>query len=155
VPIEHGDRVRLAYTGRFEDGSVFATSDPAIAAAHGLAATAAASDASPLSFRVGHHEVIAGLEEAVVGLETGTETTVTVPPDDAYGEYDQDRVRTYDPGLFEEMVGSRPEIGSHVEAENGLHGDVTAITDEAVEVDFNHELAGKTLVFEIRVLDVE
>nr|WP_276220800.1 hypothetical protein [Halomicroarcula sp. DFY41] len=42
----------------------------------------------------------------------------------------------------------------HVHAENDLHGDVTAIRDDAVEVDFNHELAGKTLVFEIEVVDV-
>ncbi|MFB6118584.1 peptidylprolyl isomerase [Halosegnis sp.] len=152
--VADGDRVQLAYTGRFEDGTVFATSDPAVAAAHGLAASEAASEATPLTFRVGHDEVIPGLETAVIGLEVGTETTVTVPPEAAYGAYDPDRVRTYTPTEFEEMVGRPPEIGAHVEAQNGLHGDVTAITDEAVEVDFNHELAGKTLHVELEVLDI-
>ncbi len=52
------------------------------------------------------------------------------------------------------MVGETPEVGLHVHAENGLHGDVTAVRDDDVEVDFNHELAGKTLVFDIEVVDV-
>nr|WP_276278767.1 hypothetical protein [Halomicroarcula sp. SYNS111] len=52
------------------------------------------------------------------------------------------------------MVGKAPEPGLHVHAENGLHGDVTAVRDDAVEVDFNHELAGRTLVFDIEVLEV-
>ena len=69
-------------------------------------------------------------------------------------EYDPDRVREYDREAFEAMVGQPPEIGLHVEAENGLHGDVTAVTEEAVQVDFNHELAGKTLVFDLEVLEV-
>ncbi|MFC7132008.1 MULTISPECIES: FKBP-type peptidyl-prolyl cis-trans isomerase [Salinibaculum] len=155
MTIEQGDRVRLDYVGRFEDGSVFATSKPAVAAAHGLAATETESDATPLSFTVGRGEVIDGLDEAVVGLTPGAETTVTVPPADGYGEHDPDRVREYDPDTFEGMVGNPPEIGLHVEAQNGLHGDVTAVTDDTVQVDFNHELAGKTLVFDVTVLDVE
>jgi peptidyl-prolyl cis-trans isomerase B (cyclophilin B) len=53
------------------------------------------------------------------------------------------------------MVGEAPRIGLHVEAKNDLHGDVTAITDDSVQVDFNHELAGKTLVFDIAVVDVD
>ena len=156
VSIEPGDRVRLSYVGRFEDGTVFAASKPAVAAEHGLATPPDdESEASPLSFTVGRGDVIAGLDEAVVGLEPGAAATVTIPPADAYGEYDPEKVREYDPTTFSEMVGSPPEIGHHVEAQNGLHGDVTAITDSSVEVDFNHELAGKTLVFEIRILDVE
>ncbi len=148
-----GDEVRLAYVGRFEDGSVFATSRDEIAREADLV-SAEDEAATPLSFTVGRGEVIEGLDEATRGLQVGEETTVRVPPAAGYGEYDPDRVREYDPETFEAMVGHEPEIGDHVEASNGLHGDVTAVTDDAVEVDFNHELAGKTLVFEIRVLGV-
>jgi peptidyl-prolyl cis-trans isomerase B (cyclophilin B) len=166
--VQRGDRVRLAYVGRFEDGTVFATSDPALAAEHGLTSPDAgeraetnrrgeteesASTSSPLSFVVGAGEVIEGLEEGIVGVEEGTETTIRVPPEDAYGPHDPDRVREYDPETFEAMVGQPPEIGLHVEAQNGLHGDVTAVSD-TVQVDFNHELAGKTLVFEVELLSV-
>lgn len=80
---------------------------------------------------------------------------MTIPPEDAYGEFDPDRIRTYDAETFEGMVGETPEVGLHVHAENGLHGDVTAVRDDEVEVDFNHELAGKTLVFDIEIVAVQ
>lgn len=154
MSIEQGDTVRLDYVGRFEDGSVFATSEEEVAREHGLAGTQESGAFSPLSFRVGRGEVIEGVEEAVVGMTVGESRRVTVPPEAAYGEYDPDRVREYDRETFEAMVRQPPEIGLHVEAENGLHGDVTAITEETVQVDFNHELAGKTLVFDLDVLEV-
>jgi peptidyl-prolyl cis-trans isomerase B (cyclophilin B) len=99
--------------------------------------------------------VIEGLDRAVVGMTVGEERTVTVPPEDAYGEHDPERVREYDAETFEEMVGRPPEVGLHVEARNDLHGDVTAVVDGTVRVDFNHELAGRTLVFDVEVLGVE
>ena len=151
-----GDRVTVAYVGRFEDGSVFATSEPDVAAEHGLVSAGgdSAPDPGPLAFTVGRGEVIEGLDTAVRGMTVGEEATVTVPPEEAYGEYDPDRVREYDAETFEEMVGQPPEVGLHVEARNDLHGDVSAVVDGTVQVDFNHELAGRTLVFDIRVLDV-
>jgi len=157
VRIEAGDHVRLSYVGRFEDGSVFATSDAEVAAEHGLIPPEERADAelTPLTFTVGAGEVIEGLDEAVVGMDVDEEATVTVPPEKAYGEYRDDRVREYDPETFEGMVGKPPEIGLHVEAKNDLHGDVVSVTEDSVQVDFNHELAGKTLVFDVRVLAVE
>ncbi len=147
-----GDRVALAYVGRFEDGSVFATSDPAVAAENDLAP--GEIERSPLTFTVGANEVIPGLDDAVVGMCEGEERTVTVPPADAYGEYDAAKLREYDAETFEAMVGESPEVGLHVEAQNDLHGDVTAVADGVVRVDFNHELAGRTLVFDVEVLAV-
>lgn len=155
VTIEPGDRVELAYVGRFENGTVFAASDAAVAHEHGLTDDPESSAFAPLSFTVGAGEVIEGLSEAVVGMRVGEEQTVTVPPERAYGDHDPERVREYDPEAFEAMVGESPTVGRHVEAQNGLHGDVTAVTEEGVQVDFNHELAGRTLVFDLRVLSVE
>lgn len=150
-----GDRVAVAYVGRFEDGSVFATSDPAVAADNDLAPAADETERSPLTFTVGAGEVIAGLDDAVVGMRVGEERTVTVPPEDAYGEYDDEKIREYDAETFEGMVGQAPAVGLHVEAQNDLHGDVTAVVDGVVRVDFNHELAGRTLVFDLELLAVE
>jgi FKBP-type peptidyl-prolyl cis-trans isomerase 2 len=156
VSVKPGDEVCLEYVGRFEDGNVFATSRYEVAREAGLVDPehVERADFDTLSFTVGSGDVIEGLDEAVVGLSVGEKTTVTVPPEKGYGEYDPDRVREYDPETFEAMVGQPPEIGHHVEAHNGLHGDVTAISGETIQVDFNHELAGKTLIFEIHVLDV-
>ncbi|WP_416840002.1 FKBP-type peptidyl-prolyl cis-trans isomerase [Haloferax sp. DFSO52] len=157
MTIESGDHVAIDYVGRFEDGTVFNTSRYDVAVEHGLfdAQERGREDYRPQSFVVGAGEIIEGLDEAVVGMTVGEGATVTVPPEDAYGEFDDERVRTYDAETFEQMVGDEPDVGLHVHAENGLHGDVVAVRDEAVEVDFNHELAGKTLVFDIEIVAVE
>jgi len=156
VTIEAGDRVRVDYTGRFEDGSVFATSQYEVANAHALEEVKdkERDDFTPLFFTVGAEEVIEGIDTAVRGMAVDEEQTVTVPPEEAYGPYLDDRLREYDRTTFEEMVGQPPEIGFHVEAKNELHGDVVAVTDETVQVDFNHELAGKILEFDLHILDV-
>jgi peptidyl-prolyl cis-trans isomerase B (cyclophilin B) len=156
MPIEPGDRVVLEYVGRFEDGTVFNTSRYDVAEEHELleARSTDESDYAPLAFTVGAGEIIEGLDESVVGLSVADEVTVTVPPEKAYGEFDADKVREYDTETFEAMVGEAPTVGLHVHAENGLHGDVTAIVDDTVRVDFNHELAGKTLVFDLEIREV-
>ncbi len=155
MTIGAGDRVVVEYVGRFEDGTVFGTSKYAVAADHGLAAAEdrGPDDYGPLAFTVGAGEVIEGLDDAVRELSVGETATVTVPPEAAYGEVREDRLREYDREAFEAMVDEPAEVGLHVHAQNGLHGDVVAVRDDAVEVDFNHELAGKTLVFDVEVVD--
>jgi len=156
MSIETGDSVTIEYVGRFEDGSVFDTSRYEVADEHGLveAQETEEDDYGPLSFTVGEGDVIEGLDEALVGMEDGETDTVTIPPEKGYGEFNPEWVREYDPQTFEGMVGNPPEVGMHVHAENGLHGDVTAVREDMVEVDFNHELADTTLVFEIEVFGV-
>ena len=154
--IERGDGVTIHYVGRFEDGSLFDTSRQEVARHEDLitAQGVQPADYAPLSFTVGRGDIIEGIEEALVGMEDGEERTIEVPPEKAYGEMDAEKIREYDAEAFEEMVGQEPAVGVHVEAKNELHGDVTAVRDDVVEVDFNHELAGRTLVFDIEVIDV-
>ena len=156
MAIEQGDGVTIEYVGRFEDGTVFDTSRADVASEHGLQDAQGTDDGdyAALSFTVGAGEIIEGIDEAVVGMDEDEEATVRVPPEKAYGDHDPERVREYDPETFEAMVGKQPEPGLHVHAENGLHGDVTAVREDVVEVDFNHELAGRTLVFDVEVLEV-
>ena len=157
MPIEPGDSVTNEYVGRFEDGSVFDTSRYEVAAEHDLLDSKGEdpSEYPALAFTVGAGEVIEGLDDAFVGMNEGETDTVTIPPEAAYGEVEDERIREYDPETFEGMVGQAPEVGMHVHAENGLHGDVVAVREDAVEVDFNHELAGKTLVFEVEIVEIE
>lgn len=156
MPVEPGDGVTIHYVGRFEGGSLFDTSRSEIARREDLITAQGQEPAeyAPLSFTVGRGDIIEGIEEALVGMEAGEEATIEVPPEKAYGEIDEEKIREYDPEAFEEMVGSEPAVGLHVEAKNELHGDVVAVRDDAVQVDFNHELAGKTLVFDIEVIEV-
>lgn len=147
--VTEGDRVRVAYVARLDDGTVVAASSAAFAE---RGSPAPPAERSPLTFTAGAGAVLDGLDEGVVGLAPGETATLTLPPEDAYGHYDPENRREYDPETFEAMVGNPPEVGLHVEAANDRHGDVTAVTDSVVEVDFNHELAGETLHVEVRVL---
>jgi peptidylprolyl isomerase len=81
---------------------------------------------------------------------------VTVPPEAGYGHREEERVVTFERAEFDRILqGGEPELGMHVQDQQGTLGEVTAIDEESVEVDFNHELAGETIEFEVEILDVE
>ena len=155
MAIETGDTVNIEYVGRLPDGTVFDTSRESVA-------TEASLDHhpdreyDPLTVEMGESEIIQGLEDGLVGLEAGDEETVTVPPEEGYGERTEDRVVEYAADEFSAMIGGRdPREGMEVQTEEGLPGEVVAVEGETVRVDFNHELAGETLEFEVEVVSVE
>lgn len=160
MAISDGDNVTIEYVGRLEDGTLFDTSDRALAEETGLAEEHPDRAYEPLTVNVGEGNVIEGLEEALRGLEEGDSTAVRIPPEKAYGRHRDSRVAEYDRDAFEKMLqdndmADQLEIGFEVEAkDSGLPGEVSEINDDSVVVDFNHELAGETLEFEIEVVDV-
>ena len=154
--ISHGDSVTLNYVGRLADGSVFDTSEQSLAQQEGLLSENPGRAYRPLTVDVGDDSVIPGLQEALLGMEAGQQETVTIPPEQAYGHRTEERVGEYDRDAFEGMLGDRELTeGFEVEADSGLEGRVVDIGEETVTVDFNHELAGKTLTFELEILEVE
>ncbi|MFB6281513.1 MAG: peptidylprolyl isomerase [Haloferacaceae archaeon] len=153
MPIETGDVVTIEYTGRLDDGTVFDTSRPAVAAEAGLDADP--DECEPLTAEVGAGRLIEGLEEALIGLSEGAETTVVVPPESAYGEWTEDLVeefRTDD--LRAETGGQELTEGAYLRGRQGERGEIVHVDDETVRVDFNPELADERLEFEIEVVDV-
>ena len=156
MTISDGDEVTIEYVGRLESGELFDTSNKALARQENLTEEYPDRKFEPLTVTVGDDQVIEGLQEALRGLEEGDETAVEIPPELAYGSYRESRVAEYDREAFEEMMGDRElEIGFEVEVkESGLPGRVVDYDEEVVTVDFNHELAGETLQFEIEVTDV-
>jgi len=156
MTITDGDSVTIEYVGRLTDGTVFDTSDEALAREAGLLEEYPEREFEPLTIRIGDDKVIAGLQEALLGMEEGETEIVRIPPERAYGEYREARVGEYDREAFEEMLGGREAtVGVDVETEEGLPGEVVDVGPETVTVDFNHELAGETLSFEIEIVDVE
>ena len=155
MTVTRDDKVHIDYTGRLDDGTVFDTSQRAVAEKSGLLAEDPNRTYAPLTVDLGDDSVIQGLQDELVGMEVGETKTVTIPPEDAYGEHSEDRMASYDRAGFEEMLGDTDlEIGVEVQTEQGLPGYVTEIGDDEVTVDFNHELAGETLEFEIEVLEI-
>ena len=137
---KEGDTVSLHYKGSFEDGTVFDSSDT-----HGA-----------LKFTIGKGMVIPGFEEAVVGMKLGETKTVTIPPEKAYGSHRDDLLITMDrkelPPDLNPAVGQRLEFSKD---KHRLQFTVAEVNDAAVTFDANHPLAGKTLVFELLLLEIE
>lgn len=155
MTIATGDSVTVEYTGRLDDGTVFDTSREALAQENGLAAAQPDREYEPLTFEVGAEQVIKGMEEGVIGLDSGTSTTITVPPEEAYGEWSEERVQEFDTAELREMVGGQElEEGAYLEAQNGQPGELTHVDEDTVRVDFNPELAGETLEFDVDIVDV-
>lgn len=156
MTISAGDSVTVEFTGRLEDGTVFDTSRASVAEETGLAEAQPDREYGPLTVEVGTGRVIEGLEESLVGLEEGDAPTVTVPPEKGYGEWREEQVQAYDAEEFKGMVGGEtPGEGDYLETQDGGIAEIVHVDEEVVRVDFNHVLAGKTLEFDIEVVDVE
>jgi peptidylprolyl isomerase len=140
IRAEHGDTVRVHYTGTLIDGTVFDSS----------------RERDPLEFTIGKREVIPGFERAVVGMRTGTSVIENVPASQAFGAYDRRRVLRIE---REQLAADQaPEIGRAIELDgaNGakIRGTVTDISDASILVDTNHPLAGQDITFEIQLLAI-
>jgi len=113
-----------------------------------------ASRGAPLSYLHGSRNIIPGLESALEGLGIGAEKKVTVPPAQGYGEYDERLVMSVP---ADRMGGHAVQVGMrfHAETNAGLRVlTVKEVKADEVILDGNHELAGKTLHFDIKVVSV-
>jgi FKBP-type peptidyl-prolyl cis-trans isomerase SlyD len=110
----------------------------------------------PLEYLHGAENIVPGLETALEGKKVGDRLNVTLPPEDAYGDYDEDEIDEFD--LNEMPSDEELEEGMMVEVEDDdgyvYIGSVVEITDDTVVVDFNPPLAGKTLTFDVEVLSL-
>lgn len=145
---KEGDRVKVHYTGRLDDGTVFDSSECAeddCGCGHG-----------PMEFTIGAGEVIPGFEAGVVGLSVGDSKTIHIPVDDAYGERIEEMVAVVPRGdLPPEM---KPEVGQQLEVtqEDGqiFQVLVVEVTDESITIDANHPLAGQPLNFDLKLVEI-
>jgi len=137
---KRGDTVHIHYTGRLEDGTVFDTS----------------KERDPLSFTLGEGQVIPGFEAAVSGMDEGESKTTTIPSDDAYGPRRDELELSMPRSRFPD--GLDPEVGQQLQMKTDegqvFQVTVTGTTDEAVELDANHPLAGRDLTFDIELVKV-
>ena len=133
---QDGDTVSVNYIGTLQDGTKFDSSY---------------DRGQPLTFVLGSGQMIPGFDAAVHGMKVGETKTVTLPPDQAYGEHLDSRVVTLDRTVFPE--GSNLVVGQQVTLTNTsgqqMTGVITALPPGAVTVDLNSKYAGQTLTFEI------
>jgi FKBP-type peptidyl-prolyl cis-trans isomerase SlyD len=110
----------------------------------------------PIEFLQGHKNIIPGLEAALYGMETGDEKEVSVQPAAAYGEYDPDRLVEVPKDQIDENVDMKVGAMLHLEDNEGHVHDarISSVDDNKVTFDLNHPLAGKSLNFTVRIVDL-
>jgi len=141
MAVKQGDTIKVHYTGKLTDGSEFDSSR---------------KRNEPIQFDAGKGQMIAGFDEAVMGMEVGDVKTVDIPSKMAYGEQNPEAFMpvTKDnfPPEFEFVVGEMVQG----QTENGqpLQAIILEIKDNEVILDFNHPLAGQDLNFEIELVEV-
>lgn len=134
------DTVKVHYTGMLEDGTVFDSS----------------FDREPLEFTIGEGMVIPGFEKGIIGMDVGETKEISVPPEEAYGEYREDMI----------IPVARQNIPPHINPEPGMvlqlhdpRGGVTFVRvldmdENVVRLDANHPLAGKELHFKVKLMEI-
>lgn len=141
MPAKNGDTVLIHYTGTLADGTVFDSS----------------KDREPLEAALGDNMLIAGFENAILGMEPGEKKNITIQPSEAYGE------------RMEELMFSLPreDMPGHMSPEPGMmvslameggeefEAVITEVNDKEITVDANHPLAGEPLNFELELVEIK
>jgi len=136
-----GDRVRVHYTGTLEDGTVFSSTY---------------EENEPFEFTIGGANILPSFQNAIIGMKVGETKTISVLPEDAYGEHRKEfvfeMVKTQAPGNLELALGKRLQVRTH--DGKTMIAVVRAVTEKSVILDANDPLAGKTLKFAIELLEI-
>ena len=139
--VKDGDTVKVHYTGKLEDGTVFDSS----------------KEGEPLELTIGAGNVIEGFEKGVIGMERGGSKTVTIPPEEAYGSMNEELVAKVKKENFPENIS--PAIGEQLQLKqqdgNIVNVTITQIRGDSVTLDANHPLSGKTLIFDIELVEIK
>ena len=141
--------IRVSFTGRLKDtGGVFDTTSAEVAKKHGIFNEHAVYGPTP--FIVGEGRLIKGLEEALIGMKPGEQKTILIPPKNGFGERDPELVKLVPLKVFK-ANGVSPAPGMRLVLENNLPGKVQSVSGGRVRIDFNHDLAGKTLEYDLKL----
>ncbi|MDF7823710.1 peptidylprolyl isomerase [Pontiellaceae bacterium B12227] len=139
--IEKGQKVKIHYTGTLDDGNQFDSS----------------AGREPLEFEMGAGMVIPGFETGVADMAVGEKKTINIPAAEAYGEKREDLVMSFERAQLPPDL--EPEIGMMLQMQ-GPQGQpvpvtITAVEEENITIDANHQLAGQNLNFDLELVSVD
>ena len=136
-----GDLVSVHYTGKLTNGEVFDSS----------------KDRDPLKFTLGNNELLGGFEDGVVGMKPGETKSVTLNPEQAFGDRREDLVLKLPKTEFPQHI--TPSVGLQLNMSNtsgaALTVVITEVGEDSVTLDGNHPLAGQTIVFDIELIEIK
>lgn len=147
-----GDTVKVHYTGKLEDGTVFDSS----------------LQREPIQFKIGEKKLIPGFEDAVIDMSPGEKSTITIPSEKAYGQIRKELILSVERSKIPQNI--KPEVGQvlkfqkqpdcdegkcdHNHPDETVVFSVIGVTDTHLTLDANHPLAGKNLTFEIELIEI-
>ena len=138
MTVNENSTVKVHYTGRLEDNTVFDTS----------------VEREPLSAELGKGMLIPGFEQGLQGMKVGDKKTITIPAAEAYGPIREDMTQEVEKKFVPEGVQAGQQLVS--EGPQGqMRVTVAEIKDETVVLDANHPLAGKDLIFDLEVVEID
>ncbi|MBT5388967.1 MAG: FKBP-type peptidyl-prolyl cis-trans isomerase [Porticoccaceae bacterium] len=138
IAIDTGTSVKLHFALALEDGHVVDSN----------------FESQPATFKVGDGNLLLGFEAVLMGLVDGDEREFTIPPENAFGQHNPQNIQSVERGNFAE---EDLEIGAIYSFQNGdgeLPGVIIEVGDKEVMIDFNHPLAGKNIIFRIKIISV-
>ncbi|GLI35451.1 FKBP-type peptidyl-prolyl cis-trans isomerase [Desulforhabdus amnigena] len=138
--VENGDYVKVLYTGKYDNGDVFDSNE----------------GCEPFEVHIGSREVIPGFENALIGMSANEKKTFTLAASEAYGERDDSLEKSFQRSDFPDDF--QPEVGQVIVLQSSQEGQfpatVKSIETDSVILDLNHPLAGKSLTFDVQVIEV-
>lgn len=139
--VKKGDKVKVEYTGTLDDGTVFDSSEK-----HG----------APLEFEIGAGQVIPGFENALVGMKQGEEKEINLEPAQAYGDPNPQLVKQIPKAQIPAQQELKPGMLLLMRLPDGRQVPVkiVEVSEDAISLDLNHPLAGKTLTFKLKVVEI-
>ncbi|MCD4727042.1 MAG: peptidylprolyl isomerase [Pirellulales bacterium] len=136
--VKKGDRVCIHYRGTFEDGTEFDSS----------------FERKPVDIVLGEGEVVPGFENAIIGMKKDERKTVTLTPAEAYGERRKDLVVEMDRARL--PAEKAPKVGQRLRIKSKGRINIVTVVEvkkDSLVLDGNPPLAGKTLVFDIKLVE--
>jgi len=133
---KRGSTVKVHYTGMLQDGTIFDTT----------------AGKEPFHFTIGQGDIIPGFEEALIGMSQGEERTVTIPAEKAHGKRSEHKVIHLEQERF--PPGFRGDVGQEFTVKSPKMEYSVKIVDNQVIVDTNPELAGKDLIYTIKLVEI-
>ena len=138
--VKNGDRVKLHYTGKLEDGNVFDSSQ----------------NRPPLDFVVGSGDVMPGIENGVIGMEVGDTKTIEILTEEAFGPKREELVvelmKGDIPNHITPTIGQRLKI--RIPDDQYINATITDMNEDTVTLDANHPLAGCNLRFDVELVEI-
>lgn len=139
--IREGDIVQVHYVGRLQTGEVFDSSE----------------GQDPLIVKIGDGKIISGFEQALIGMRQGEKKTFDLTPEQAFGHHREELVHEIDrkqvPPHLKLEVGM--QIALETQGQEPIPAQVVELNESTVTLDTNHPLAGKSVTFEVDIVDIQ